>query len=57
VPRDLRLELWRRLGSDLRPTAIDRIVTREVDLAELPALAGAWVDGAVTGRCVVRLAP
>lgn len=57
VPRELRLELWRRLGSDLRPTAIDRIVTREVDLAELPALAGAWVDGAVTGRCVVRLAP
>jgi NADPH2:quinone reductase len=57
VPRELRLDLWRRLASDLRPTAIDRIATREVDLAELPALAGAWVDGTVTGRCVVRLAP
>lgn len=57
VPRELRLDLWRRLAGDLRPTAADRIVTREVDLAELPALAADWVAGTVTGRCVVRLAP
>lgn len=55
VPRDVRLEVWRRLAGDLKPAHLDQIAGREVDLDQLPAAFGSWMDGTVTGRCVVRL--
>jgi NADPH2:quinone reductase len=55
VPRDLRTIVWQRLGADLRPAHLDRIVSREVSLDELPACFEAYVAGKVTGRTVVRL--
>lgn len=56
APRALRQALWARLAGDLRPTQLARIATREIDLADVPAVAGEWVAGRVTGRCLVRLA-
>jgi len=56
VPRDTRLAVWRRLGSDLRPAQLGRIVTREVTLDELPGCFDAYIAGAMTGRTLVRLA-
>jgi NADPH2:quinone reductase len=55
VPLALRTEIWRRLAGDLKVPALDRIATREVSLEQVPAVAGEWMDGAVTGRCLVRL--
>lgn len=55
VPRALRLAVWERLGSDLKPGHLDRIVSREVTLDELPACFDAYLAGQVTGRTLVRL--
>lgn len=55
VPRALRLAVWQRLGGDLRPAHLDRIVTREVSLDELPGCFEAYIAGDVTGRTLVRL--
>jgi NADPH2:quinone reductase len=55
VSPELRADIWRRLAGDLKPQHLDRIAAREVSLdgvlAELPA----YVEGRITGRCIVRL--
>jgi NADPH2:quinone reductase len=55
TPRDLRLDVWRRLGSDLRPRHLDAIGNRTVPFSELPNCFQEFVDGAVTGRTVVEI--
>ena len=55
VPRDTRLAVWQRLGGDLRPARLERIVTREVALDELPGCFDAYIAGTMTGRTLVRL--
>lgn len=55
LPRSLRDRAWALLGGDMRPRHLDDIVTRVVDFEELPGVFGEYVDGAVTGRTVVRL--
>ena len=55
TPRSLRLDVWGRLGSDLQPKHLDRIVTNEIGLDDLLPRAQDWVDGKVTGRTVVKL--
>jgi len=54
--RDLRLTVWERIASDLRPRHLDRIVTRTIAFDELPAAFQPLLDGRVTGRTVVRIA-
>jgi acrylyl-CoA reductase (NADPH) len=56
IPRQLRLDVWRRLATDLRPRHLDRIVTRTIDFNDLPGAFGAYIEGSVTGRTVVRIA-
>jgi NADPH2:quinone reductase len=51
----LRAEVWRRLAGDLKPTRLDRIVSREVPLALVLDVVDGWVDGKIVGRCLVRL--
>lgn len=53
TPRDLRLQVWRRIGGDLRPRHLDRINTRKITLEELPGVFQAYIEGTVTGRTVV----
>ena len=56
TPRETRLAVWGRLANDLRPAALDRICTRVVSFAELPAQFDDFVKGRVTGRTVVKIA-
>jgi acrylyl-CoA reductase (NADPH) len=55
TPRPLRLAVWQRLASDLKPRHLDAIVTRTVSLDELPHAFEPYVKGAVTGRAVVKI--
>lgn len=53
--RPLRLAIWERLATDLKPRHIDRIGTRTLDFHELPAAFAAYLRGEITGRTVVRI--
>ena len=56
TPRDLRLEVWGRLATDLRPQRLEHIVNGEVGLDDLAEGMQDWLDGKVTGRRLVKLA-
>jgi NADPH2:quinone reductase len=55
--RPARLEVWKRIATDLKPRHLDRIVTRTIPFEELPGAFAAHLDGTVTGRTVVKIAP
>jgi len=55
TPRDLRLAVWERLATDLRPAKLDRIADKLVTFDELPAQFEDYIKGRVTGRTVVRI--
>jgi acrylyl-CoA reductase (NADPH) len=55
TPRPLRLAVWQRLATDLKPRHLDTIVTRTVSLDELPQAFEPYLKGAVTGRAVVKI--
>src|SRR5687767_4259090 len=55
TPRNVRLKIWRRIAGDLKPRHLDRIVTRVVDFADLPASFAGYLQGEVLGRTVVRM--
>ncbi len=55
TPRKLRLEVWQRIATDLKPAALDRICTRVVGFDELPAQFDDYIQGRVIGRTVVRI--
>ncbi len=52
--RDLRLEVWRRLGTDLDLAKLDAM-TSTIGFDDLPATAAAILDGKVKGRVVVAM--
>ncbi len=52
-PMTQRVEVWRRLATDLKPAGIDRI-GHEIGLNQLDAVLTAILKGEVTGRYVVR---
>jgi acrylyl-CoA reductase (NADPH) len=54
-PRETRLAVWQRLATDLKPRHLDRIVTRTIDRAQLPAAFADYLKGGITGRTVVRM--
>jgi NADPH2:quinone reductase len=54
TPRELRLDVWRRLASDLRPRHFDRLVTRTIGSGA--AGGDDYLKGRVLGRTVVRIA-
>jgi acrylyl-CoA reductase (NADPH) len=55
TPREWRLKVWERIGTDLKPRHLKEIVTRTIDFADLPAAFPPYLEGAVTGRTVVRI--
>ena len=55
TPRAERLEVWRRIASDLAPRHLARIAHRTIPFAELPGAFQAYMDGKVTGRTVVKI--
>lgn len=55
TPRPLRLQVWQRLATDLKPRHLDSIVTRTISFDELPGAFGDYLQAGVTGRTVVRI--
>ena len=53
-PMPARVEVWRRLATDMKPAHLTRMAT-EVTLDGLDAVFAALLAGAATGRTVVRL--
>jgi acrylyl-CoA reductase (NADPH) len=56
TPRDVRLKVWERLATDLKPRHFDRIVTRTIPFDDLPGAFADYVAGKIVGRTVVRIA-
>jgi NADPH2:quinone reductase len=56
TPRPLRLKVWERLATDLRPRNLPTICPREIAFADLPSAFQAYVEGQVLGRTVVKVA-
>jgi acrylyl-CoA reductase (NADPH) len=54
-PMPLRLDVWRRLGSDMKPATLNAIA-RTIGLAELPDAFAVLLRGAGKGRTVVSIA-
>ncbi len=52
----LRTIIWERLATDLAPRRLDTTTTREVTLEELPSCFAAYLEGAVAGRTIVKIA-
>ena len=55
TPRDLRLQVWQRIGNDLKPKHLDKIAANNITFDELPDAFQAFIDGKVTGRTVVEI--
>ncbi len=55
TPRPVRLEIWKRLASDLKPRHLDKIASRSIPFAELGGIFEEFMAGAVTGRVVVDI--
>lgn len=53
--RDMRLVVWQRIATDLKPRHLERIVTRTLEFEALPDAFAAYLDGTVTGRTVVKI--
>jgi acrylyl-CoA reductase (NADPH) len=56
TPRDVRLVVWKRISTDLKPRHFDLLVTRTIGFDELPGAFPDYLAGRVTGRTVVRIA-
>ncbi|WP_129641455.1 oxidoreductase [Peristeroidobacter agariperforans] len=56
TPRPLRLQVWQRLATDLKPRHLDSIVTRTIPFEQLPGAFDGYLQAGVTGRTVVRIA-
>ena len=56
TPRDVRLAVWGRIAGDLKPAKLDRICSKVVPFAELPAQFDDYIKGRVIGRAVVKIA-
>jgi acrylyl-CoA reductase (NADPH) len=55
TPRAVRLAVWQRLASDLKPRHLDRIVTQTISLDQLPTAFDGYLKSTVTGRTVVKI--
>ena len=55
TPRALRLKVWQRIATDLKPRHLKQIANRTVKFAELPVAFEAYLAGQVTGRAIVKI--
>jgi acrylyl-CoA reductase (NADPH) len=55
TPDDVRREVWRRLGSDLRPNGLEDQIAREIGLDEVDGFLDEVLAGNAKGRTVVRV--
>jgi NADPH2:quinone reductase len=55
TPREVRLVVWKRISTDLKPRHFDQLVTRTIGFDELPGAFPDYLAGRVTGRTIVRI--
>ncbi len=55
TPRDIRLQVWERIATDLKPSRLDLVGTRTVPFGQLPEVFQAYMDGTVKGRTVIDM--
>lgn len=55
TPLELRLEVWKRIATDLMPAHLDRITTRTLRFEELPEAFEDYLKGRIVGRTVVAI--
>jgi len=54
-PTELRHKLWHRLATDLAPKHLDRIVSRNASMEDLPEIFENMLAGKTVGRTVVKI--
>ena len=55
TPRKLRLAVWKRIASDLKPTKMNLIGAKTIPFDDLPGAFDDFMAGRVVGRTVVKL--
>ena len=55
TPRALRLAVWQRIATDLKPRNLERIVTSTVAFADLPQAFAPLLEQRILGRTVVTI--
>ena len=55
TPRDLRMVIWERIATDLRPSKLDSIVSKELPFEKLPEAFRPLLDNEQTGRTLIRM--
>jgi acrylyl-CoA reductase (NADPH) len=55
VPRELRVAIWQRIATDLRPRHLALMESAALTLDTLMPAFQPYVDGKITGRTLVRL--
>ena len=55
TPRKLRLKIWQRLATDLKPSKLNLIVGKELAFEDLPGAFQPLLDGKQTGRTLIRI--
>lgn len=55
TPRALRLAVWQRIATDLRPRHLDVIAKSVISFDELPGTFAQYIAGGVVGRTVVQI--
>jgi len=55
TPRELRLKVWDRIASDLKPSQLEKIACHMIEFDQLPNAFDAYMNGKVTGRTVVKI--
>ena len=53
--RDMRLVVWNRIATDLKPRHLERIATRTIAFDDLPGSFDAYLQATVTGRAVIKI--
>ena len=56
TPRDVRLTVWQRIATDLRPRHFDLLATRTIEFDDLPGVFPEYLEGRIRGRTVVHIA-
>ncbi len=55
TPRKLRLKVWKRIATDLKPSRLNAVIAETVPFAELPRAFQPLLDGKRTGRTIVKI--
>jgi len=53
--RPMRLVVWQRIATDLKPRHLEQIANRTIPFADLSDAFGAYLQGGVIGRTVVKI--